>query len=183
MFWILGLVSIPLTYIYRSKVYSVACSVAYNTSIYCIKWYLYFKNKKANSITNKKSIELDKDVYIHKYYCNINKELFIISSEEYHTIDKNIIYDLRNNIVHCSLQNEVDIILDLTGVFRKFIYHFDKETDESKLRHFFKYLEYKYKLKDNIDDLYFVIFKNDDDFTEIKEKVKDINDKYYKNVI
>jgi hypothetical protein len=97
--------------------------------------------------------------------------------------------DSKNHIVHCSIVSSDDsTMLDLTSVFREFVYHFDRDDEMSKMEHFFKYVTQYYEL-DNIefgnddDDLYFVIYLNDDSFTEVKYKVKEINNHQFREVL
>lgn len=95
--------------------------------------------------------------------------------------------DTRNHIVHCSLVTpDESQMIDLTAMFREFVYHFDKDDDMSKMDHFFQYVNKSYNLDDELGDhkdLYFVIYLNDDKFTEVKYKVKEIIDHQFKEVL
>lgn len=171
---------VPVSYIYR-----------YNIFIYFIKGYIYFYGigNKPNKITHNKFIKIDNisddSIYIHEFYCHNKKDLNIISNNtkiQKYIID-DVTYELRNKIVHCSLQNEQsEILLDLTNIFRKFVFYFDKDVEYSKLVYFFKYVENVYNIQ-NVDLLYFVVYKNDTSFTETKYRISDILEKNYNFVL
>lgn len=95
--------------------------------------------------------------------------------------------DKRNHIVHCSLMGEDEHqMLDLTTLFREFVYHFDKDDDMSRLEHFFEYVKMNYdldKFGQQADDLYFVVYMNDNNFTEVKSKVKEITAQQFRDLL
>lgn len=186
MFWItlIGII-VPTSYFYR-----------YNIFLYLVKSYIYinqhFYCNDEKKVTHKNVIKINLDndiIYINEFYCNTKKELTIVSNQnneyfngESYLIDEDL-YELRNKIVHCSLQNEQnDILLDLTNIFRRFIFHFDKNDKYSKMKYFFNYLESLKNVKE-INSLYFVVYKNDDHFTETRHIIKDILDKDYKDFL
>lgn len=89
----------------------------------------------------------------------------------------------KNLIVHCSLVNDQDdIILDVTEDFRKFKYYYDEHENESYMKYFFEYLQQKY---DNLDlsGLSLMIYKNDEQFTELKHNIENLYTKTFFDVL
>lgn len=102
--------------------------------------------------------------------------------------------DNKNLIVHCSLVNaDDDIVLDVTEDFRKFKYYYDenKEKTENNLdiksehssytpytKYFFEYLQNKYPKLD-LHDLSLMIYKNDEQFTELRHRIENLYTKTF----
>lgn len=74
----------------------------------------------------------------------------------------------KNNIVHCSLTNELtNDMIELTSLFREFLFHFDKKDNRSFIKNFLEYVKVSYDL-DNINNYTFIVYLNDENFTELK---------------
>lgn len=87
----------------------------------------------------------------------------------------------KNKIVHCSISDDNEnVIMDTTDLFRRFCYYYDKD---HTLEGFFKYIEeHKREFKKNMDDIdiydyNFVIYLNDDEFTEVTHSIRDLINK------
>lgn len=85
--------------------------------------------------------------------------------------------DNKNLIVHCSLVNEEDdIVLDVTEDFRKFKFYYDEEIGEEYTpytKYFFEYLQNKYSELD-LSNLSLMIYKNDEQFTELRHNIENL---------
>lgn len=85
-----------------------------------------------------------------------------------------ILFEKRNLIVYCGIRECDNVEDDITSDFRSFMYYFNK--DNFKLDIFFSYF--------NIDiNSNFIIYKNDNNFTEKQFLVKDILDKTFKEIL
>jgi hypothetical protein len=105
-------------------------------------------------------------------------------TEQFNELVKNINEKLqnKNKIVYCSIVNENgDIIIELTNMLRSFVYYFDKE--DFKLSIFFDYvqdyLDARTDIYDglNVYDFDLIIYLNDLTFTELGYKINYIKDK------
>lgn len=199
MYYYLGILGVcGLMYRYRYRL------LLWGFSLFVRMMGLYVKiknrNKKNNHLQFVTADQLSDDVVVCHYHGLVNEKehnLKVIKNAIGETGDDddvvigNILQTLesKNNIVHCSIVgSDEDTMLDLTSVFREFVYHFERDDEMSKMEHFFKYVTQYYDL-DNIkfgnddDDLYFVIYLNDDTFTEVKYKVKEINNHQFREVL
>jgi hypothetical protein len=81
----------------------------------------------------------------------------------------------RTAFVYCCLSSPTDenIVVELTSLIREFVFHFDKRDANSRLAHFIKYVQRKYNLL-AVEDMEFVMYMNDNTFTERHYKVQDI---------
>lgn len=130
--------------------------------------------------------------YEYKIYHN-EKNYFItlinLDNEEIHNmkleslrenLEKKI--DNKNLIVHCSLINKHDdIVLDVTNDFRKFKFYYDEHKNEictPRVQYFFEYLQKKYDTLD-LSDLSLMIYKNDEQFTELKHNIENLYTKTF----
>jgi len=131
----------------------------------------------------------NKYLYLEEYYFVENgkeQKIVFISDKKKKIIEdvknfkKNLenIFEKRNLIVYCGIKEKCKesgyIEDDITNDFRSFVYYFDK--DDFTLNTFFSYL--------NINlDSEFVIYKNDNNFTEKNFIVKDILNKTFKELL
>jgi hypothetical protein len=167
----------------------------YNFAIYLLDIYYGIKRLyiEDNYITHKDSMKLDDEIYVYEYNVCIKEKVHnvrIISDnkkedkEIYDSIVKNV--DNKQKIVYCSIMNGDECLIDLTNIFREFVYHMDDKIETyNKMEYFFKYIKEKHKhmeIKD-IDEYQFVVYMNDDMFSEYKYKVKDLYDKMFKDII
>lgn len=152
--------------------------------------YSYFnkKNDKINKIQSKKIGDLQIEEY--EIYLNDKKHDIILLAntsikltEQFNDLVLNVYNKLqnKNKIVYCNVTNEDgDVIIELTNIFRKFFYYFDKY--DFKLEMFFDYVqEYLNENKHiyngiNIYDYDFIVYLNDDSFTELGYKIKYIKE-------
>lgn len=122
--------------------------------------------------------------HYNAYIKNKKYKLKTISDEIVEFNDVVKVFDNRKSIVHCSLTNDKeDILVDLTCVFREFVYHFDKEDN---IYDFIEYVVEYNKLdfgKMDKKTTYLVMYKNDDNFTEIKHKLEELEEKTFKYVL
>jgi hypothetical protein len=135
----------------------------------------------------------DKYFYLEEHYVVENgkeQSIVFVSDKKNNVIEdvnyfkKNIdlLFEKRNLILYCGVKErgileeatDINIEDDITSDFRSFMYYFDK--DDFKLDIFFSYL--------NIDiNSDFIIYKNDNNFTEKHFVVKDILDETFKNIL
>jgi len=159
----------------------------------CIKLYSliysYFNKKnKINKIKSNNIGNLKIEEYEIFFNDKKNNTVLIASSSiklteqfnelvaNYHTYLQN-----KNKIVYCNVVNEDgDLVIELTNMFRKFFYYFDKQ--DFKMEIFFDYVqEYLNNNKDiynciNIYDYDFIVYLNDDSFTELGYNIKYIKE-------
>lgn len=107
-----------------------------------------------------------------------NNKLFKHVTDFKMNIGKNL--ENKNLIVHCSISDDKNnIIMDLTELFRRFCYYYDKH---HTLHGFFKYIDdHKKQFNKNmvyvdIYDYNLNIYLNDDTFTEISYPIKNLLD-------
>lgn len=178
-----------LLYTYRYRVLFWIIRVVVKT----MQLYRNFKNRNVvnNHLQFVTSDKLSDNIIVCHYYGYIDKKehkFKVIKNalEVNNEVDDVTVLDsleLRNHIVHCSLLTpDESKMLELTCVFREFVYHFDKDDDLSRIEHFIEYVSKCYEL-DEIWDWYFVIYLNDKQFTEVKYKVREITKCQFKEVL
>jgi hypothetical protein len=152
------------------------------------KWESLTKNM---GITYEKVDEID-DLYVHIYKIidDEYKEHNVIILRNTDLVKNTDMVKLmsrmekKNSIVHCNLIDQNDgTMIDLTSILRECIYHFEKE-DVLRVNDFLKYVCYKNGIdKEILNEMFLVVYLNDDDFTEMKYKVEDIMSDLYLNDI
>lgn len=190
-----ALVVCGLLYTYRYRVLFMTIRVV--VKIMQLYKQLQMRNIKQNHLQFVTAEELSDNVVVCHYHGYIDKKehkLKVIKNALCHHYADEIIdhiidsLDLKNHIVHCSLITPDNKILDLTSVIREFVYHFDKDDEWSRMEHFLKYVTDCYggdleELGIDTNDMYFVVYLNDETFTEIKYKVEDITKHQFKDVL
>ena len=196
MFFVLGglILTSGLSYYYRSYIFSFALRITLVSVLNCIKLYGFIyscfnKKNKINKIISKNIGNLKIEEY--EIFLNDKKHdtILIASSsieltEQFNELITNISNNLqnKNKIVYCNVVNQDDdIIVELTNIFRKFFYYFDKQ--DFKMEIFFDYVqEYLNDNNDkyngvNIYNYNFIVYLNDDSFTELGYEIKYIKEK------
>ena len=184
-------------YIFRTAVISFFLKVFYNL------FTLYYRYIKTNTfrkeIIVKESLDFEKFTTTH-YSVHLNDkthDMIVVFSKNKDNlidiIDEEQIYrkiPCKNILVYCSLVDEDEnIILDLTNTLRNFAYHFESDDSSSKMSNFLEYLKYYSKKEDvsldfnNLENYYLMIYMNDDEFTEYKYKLSDILEKNYRDLL
>jgi hypothetical protein len=173
--------------------------------------YSYYKifMRKNNGFYKKEEMLLQKNdngyCYLEEYYIveNGNEQPVIFISDKKSDVQKEVDHfkkdmndfcNRKNIILYCGIIEQtrstddkqegtftegseskcIGIEDDITKDFRSFIYYYDK--DHFKLGTFFCYL--------NINsDSVFILYKNDNNFTEKRYIVKDIEDKRFKDIL
>jgi hypothetical protein len=183
---------------YRNYILNILCKYIILCILGIIKVYYYFKNDK-DGIKIKKSSNLHnpnlktKNLKVEEYEITLNSKknnIVLVAessrslTEQFNELVKNINEKLqnKNKIVYCSIVNENgDIIIELTNMLRSFVYYFDKE--DFKLSIFFDYvqdyLDARTDIYDglNVYDFDLIIYLNDLTFTELGYKINYIKDK------
>jgi hypothetical protein len=126
------------------------------------------------------------DGYIDDKHININVVSHIESDKsDISKVISNSIHDklhLKSKIVNCSLMDEDDNeIYDVTSLFREFIFHFEGQDEKNKLKYFFKYLEVTLGI--SVNHLNFVVYINNDDFTEQKFAINSLSEQFFHEII
>lgn len=196
MFFVLGglILTSGLSYYYRSYIFSFVLKITLVSVLNCIKLYTiiysYFNKKnKINKIISKNIGNLKIEEY--EIFLNDKKHdtILIASSsieltEQFNELIKNIsnVLQNKNKIVYCNVVNQDgDIVVELTNIFRKFFYYFDKQDFNMEI--FFDYVqEYLNNNNDkynciNIYNHDFIVYLNDDSFTELGYEIKSIKEK------
>lgn len=167
-------------YIYISFiVFLLIYRYKYQLLIGAINIYLYLNTNKKDYIKVVKTHTLENSKVI-TYNVRLDDKLHTIhiiqdANEKLHDddliikrINNNINY--KNNIVHCSLTDiSSNEMIDLTSVFREFIFHFDKECNQN-LDSFFSYVKKSHNIEIH-DNFVFVVYMNDAHFTEYQYKL------------
>lgn len=183
---------IVITYIYR-----------YAIITYILNIYSYYKifMRKNDGFYYKTEMLLQNDdqsyCYVEEYFIveNGNEHPIIFISDKKNKVQKEVdhfkkdfdnFYNKKNIILYCSIiepnfiknnnengDNE-NIEDDITKDFRSFIYYYDK--DDFKLDTFFCYLNINH-------NSIFILYKNDNNFTENRYIVKDIKNKRFKDIL
>lgn len=197
MYYLVSLVTIALLlYTYRYRV----CFWTIQLFIKTIQLYQRFKNR--NVINNHLQVVTVENLSDNVVVCHYHG--YVEQKEHKLKVIKNAL-DLSNksdvmeslesrnqygvdHIVHCTLtKSDETKMLDLTSMFREFVYHFDKDDDLSKIEHFVQYVSKVYDIEEVLDDdknnLYFVIYLNDKNFTEVKYKVRELTNQKFKDVL
>jgi hypothetical protein len=91
--------------------------------------------------------------------------------------------DWRNKFLHCSIMDDNDYALDLTHTLREFVYHYDKNDEHSLLYYFFQFVKHKYNTSLESKNFDFVLYMNDNVFTERRYPLQDCLKKKYMDVI
>jgi hypothetical protein len=202
MFLILGglILTSGLTYYYRSYIFSFTLKITLFSILNCIKLYSFIysyfnKKNKINKIKSKNIENLQIEEYEIFFNDKKHNTVLIASSsikltEQFNELVANMYNNLqnKNKIVYCNVVNEDGyLVIELTNMFRKFFYYFDKQ--DFKMKIFFDYVqEYLNDNKDiyngiNIYDYDFIVYLNDDSFTELGYKIKYIKEKSINDIL
>lgn len=86
---------------------------------------------------------------------------------------------LRNNFVHCSIMKleEDGSMIDVTSIMREFFFHFDRSSEDGKFKYVLDFFKTLYPSLE-LDGSYFVMYKNDETFTEVKFLLTDLSEHY-----
>ena len=145
--------------------------------------YTYYKKykKDTNNILYIRSCKTIDDYRVEEYEISVvdkNHKIIFVSKDgksfdkDISNFKRNILTKLQNKmmIVHCSITNENgDIIIDITNVFRFFCYYFDTDME---IRILFRYIQSMYSML-NIYDNNLTIYLNDNEFTELVYKIQE----------
>jgi hypothetical protein len=185
-------------YYNRSYIFSFVFKITLFSVLNCIKLYSFIYKKKNNKI-NKIKYQKIRDLYIEEYEIYLNGKKHdtvlianssIILTENFNELMPNISNKLQNKniIVYCNIINENgDVVIELTNIFRKFFYYFDKQ--DFKLKMFFDYVQAYCDEKDdmyngiNIYEYDFIVYLNDDSFTELGYKINYIKEKSINDIL
>lgn len=89
---------------------------------------------------------------------------------------------LKHNIVNSYISDQDDnCLIDVTLLWRKFLYHFKGTSEIDKIKYFFKYIQRMNQTFD-VNTSQFVTYLNDNEFTERRYKITNILDKYFCDV-
>ena len=193
-----GLIVVSSFIYYRKSIFNILCKYIILTILGIIKVYYYFKKDK-DGIKIKKCINIhnpklkNKNLKVEEYEIKFNskKHNIVLIGDSSRSLTEQI-NDLvpsisdnlkyKNQIVYCSIVNENgDIIIELTNMLRSFVYYFDKE--DFKLSLFFDYvqdyIDERFDIYNgvNVYDFDFMIYLNDLTFTELGYKINYIKDK------
>jgi hypothetical protein len=142
-----------------------------------------------NSIHLHETIRLGRNVNVNRYKTTIDRKVYYISIVQC-TIRKKDIYkhvkanlDWRNKFLHCSIMDANDYALDLTQTLREFVYHYDKTDEHSLLQYFFEFVQHKFGTILETRNYDFVLYMNDDEFTERRYPLQECFDKKYIDII
>jgi hypothetical protein len=175
-------------YLYRWRVLSYVLRCA----IPCVKLYVrtvLWWNTQENGLKRMSSIDCGA--------CRIDQCVVVTNDKEYSfnavhvagyqqivSYDQVIqLLDDRSRFVHTNLSRMDDVIVvDLTNDLKDFFLYFrDKQSEMGKLKYFFEFVTEKYSI--NIDDLFFVVFRNDDTFSELRRCVRDAMNMTYSDLV
>jgi len=102
-------------------------------------------------------------------------------NEIYNQIEQNM--KLRHNILNCSFVNEeTNYVLDVTEMFREYVYHFDKTDNQSKVSHFLLDIKEQYDIDLDDPKLELVVYMNDDQITECRYPIYGVNCLFFKDI-
>jgi hypothetical protein len=200
MFLIFGglILTSVVGYYNRNYIFSFVFKITLFSVLNCIKLYSFIYRNNGNKI-NKIKYQKIRDLYIEEYEIYLNGKKHdtvlianssIILTENFNELMPNISNKLqnKNKIVYCNIINENgDVVIELTNIFRKFFYYFDKT--DFKLKMFFDYIQdycdEKYDIYNgiNIYEYDFVVYLNDDSFTELGYKIKYIKEKSINDIL
>jgi hypothetical protein len=141
------------------------------------KAFLRKRNKQKEGVLFEKCHCLNSkvNIYFHKLQFEDNQyDLKVVTSKNKNTQDDNIVQsqvlknvDKCNAIVYCCLMDSNDGMVELTNLFREFVFHFDETNDESRLGYFLEFAGHHFDIPvSDISDMDFVVYMNDDDFSE-----------------
>ena len=177
---------------YRRRLSGLAVQMVLGYLILYVKarnW--YFSRLRTTHVSKNIAVCVDKDTYVHHYD--------IVVYDKWHSVhyitDSSILcnpeekckkvreqFHKRNKLVHCSIvDTSEDYTIDLTDIFRGFVYHFDEKDEQSKLGHFIKYIGHLYAVP--LEDMYFIVYLNDEHFTECKYKIEQLGDTRFSDVL
>ena len=200
MFFVFGglILFSSVTYYYKSYIFSIVLKYTLYVILNIIKIVSYFKQKKERSVKKIKTKDIQK-FKMEQYEMVVNDknhEIILIGytsielTYQFNELIRNV-YDklkYKNDIVYCSIiDDNGDIVIELTNIFRCFFYYFDKQ--DFKLWMFFDYIQDYIDEKAEIykgiqiDNYNFMIYLNDDNFTELSYKIKEIKDKSINEIL
>lgn len=194
-----GLIVVSGIIYYRRYIFNICCKYIILCILGLIKLYCYFTQKKdgIKVIKTKKLKTGDLGVEEYEIVVNTKKHDIVLigdTSRELTNHFNDLISSIsskienKNKIVYCSVVNkDGDIIIELTNIFRRFFYYFDK--DDFKMSSFFDYVQDYIEEKSdiyndlNIYDFNFIIYLNDLTFTELGYTIKYIKDKSINDIL
>lgn len=193
-YFLLGLGFVfSLSYVYRKRLVNILFRIMLRILTYSISLYSYY-NRKENTIKRIKYSQLGDSYVLDEYN--------IIHNDKVHHVSliansNNILYqDLvhlkketynklqnKNIIVHCSItNNNKDVIIDITDIFRRFSFYFDKKDTDVKLDALLMYIKDKCNMVDE-DNHNLMIYMNDECFSEYIYSLKDIKNHTFYNIL
>lgn len=155
-------------------------------------FYSYFKQDsfskgQLNTLENYKYVEC-KTIYKNKEYQVIffeandsnNKNNSIEENIKSFLEDTNTILSDRTKILHCSILDEYDSydVTDITDTFRKFVFYYN--TTNINLDFFKKYICKMYDISSTNS---IVLYKNDDEFTEVSIDLEKCSDNTFSQLL
>lgn len=194
-----GLILVSGVIYHRRYIFSIFCKYIILCVLCMIRLYCYFTQKKDGIKVIKTKMLKKGGLNVEEYEVIVNaKKHDIVLIGETSRELTNHFNDLlssisskiedKNRIVYCSVVNkDGDIIIELTNMFRRFFYYFDK--DDFKMSAFFDYVQDYIEEKSdiyndiNIYDFDFVIYLNDLTFTELGYTIKYIRDKSINDIL
>lgn len=182
-----------VVYAYRGRLFYVFLTMLIETMRATINTYVFF-SKYGREFRAKKTSELKDGVYLHE--CEVVKDgktykMHILNNDSTKLKKEQVVhkflenFDKRNWIVHCSLTDDrEDVILDLTEVFRDFVYHYDCKDEYSTLKSFLNVVEkQRSELSGLVQKMKLIIYLNDSVFTELVHTYDDIKHLYFCDIL
>lgn len=174
---LLGVIS--TVFFYRRFIFLKVIILFWVLSRYIIKLYYYIKRRRNNRMYKVESKKLngyfmetynlikdDKD-YKVMFMSKDKKDINVHFNDFKANMEDNIMN--KDLIVHCNISNDDELVVELTNIFRKFCYYFDKDY---KLDIFIEYL-HDY-ISENYSDMQHIniykynlcVYLNDNNFSE-----------------
>jgi hypothetical protein len=166
-------------YFYRRKLLFFTLGLVINFFRFCVqaKKLVRGYQKPRHGMVLQASRSLNSKVNVH--FCKLQLEdmhynLKVVTAKYKNAQSNNVIHahvlknlNKCNKIVFCCLMDSNDGMLELTTIFREFVFHFDKDNDESRLGYFLEFVCHQFNIPvSHISDMDFVVYMNDDTFTE-----------------
>lgn len=191
---------VPSIYIFRYKLLLLSLQLFFKIYKYAFNFYEVV-SKKIDNVNLKNVINLsgtdNKRIHEYELLLDNKKHSCCLIEKEDSDINLRDIYEEykekhinKTLFLHCNLSYNEDILIDLTTFLRKFVLHYHNEGNDGKMKYFFEYLHHIKEINDFIkknyekfDNSTFVIYLNDDVFTEKVYQTSEIQDMTFNEII
>ena len=198
MFYLLLFTSLFIStytgYVYRRLLMRMLFKLMFKLITTIVRLYTYY-NKRSDKVKRLKYLQLGDKYALDEYNVINNDKTYhvILVGRSNNKLYQDIIHfkkdvsnnlDNRNVIVHCSItNNNNDIVIDITEIFRRFVFYFNNEGSDINIDVLAIYINHKYNNVVDENEHNLTIYMNDNCFTEYIYPLKDISNDTFYNIL